>query len=349
MNDNQNAEIKEKDLYDILALIWNNKFKIFIVPIIISAITFTYFDKPKKIFNYENEIFFDRNKLSKISGQFPNFKLNIDQKVQETCRSKYKFLDFIKDTPQFENMLELINDKKMKCKFDERNNTYKIIISNSAINEQFLLDDLKIYPSIFFEFINEEVSKKIKDQIQINEELNVKSQRKRIAEISDLIELEKRDIKFKYEQAIQEAKIHLEVANENNIIQPLENAPGFGKDFNFFADEKLFMNGVNALKVFISSLNERYQQDILNSATLEMLKKEKNILELQLLANEDSSFISSIEVLKFSKNNEYLDIVIKPSYIFLIVLFLSIGILIISLILFEGYRARADKKILIEK
>tara|TARA_A100001037_G_C15006413_1_gene569594 strand:- start:656 stop:850 length:195 start_codon:yes stop_codon:yes gene_type:complete len=50
MAEDLKVERKELDLYDIIDLIWKNKFKIFVAPIILSLISFIYFDSPKRLF-----------------------------------------------------------------------------------------------------------------------------------------------------------------------------------------------------------------------------------------------------------------------------------------------------------
>ncbi len=343
MAEDLKVERKELDLYDIIDLIWKNKFKVFVAPIILSLISFIYLDAPKKLFYYENEIFLNHTNLSKITSEYTNIIINIQQNINETCRNKYKFLQQINDVTQYTNILELKNDKRIKCKYDKENGSYSIIIKNATINDQYTINNLKQYPFIFFEFINNEVRRKIENQIRLYEETVNRSIRSRLNEIERLIDIEKLEIKLTYESAISQANLHLKVAEENNFILPQENAPGFGEGFKFFDDEKLYMNGVNALKVYIDSMNNRYEQDILNSPELLALNKEKSIIELQATSNELNKIpLSDFVILEFNENNEYIEISSKPSYIFLIVLFLSLGILIVSIILYEGYISRKN-------
>ena len=92
MTEDSNTGNRELDIYDIIELIWRNKFKILIVPIVLSIISFIYLDNTKKIFNYENEIFLNQNSLLQIHTKYKNLSIDIGQNINEACRKKYKFL-----------------------------------------------------------------------------------------------------------------------------------------------------------------------------------------------------------------------------------------------------------------
>ena len=343
MTEDSNTGNRELDIYDIIELIWRNKFKILIVPIVLSIISFIYLDNTKKIFNYENEIFLNQNSLLQIHTKYKNLSIDIGQNINEACRKKYKFLEQIDGSSQYTNILELKNDKKLICKYDEDNKSLSIVIKNATINDRLTINNLKKYPSIFFEFINSEVRNNIQNQIQLYEKSFNLNQLSRLQEIENLITLEKNETRLLYEESISQANLHLKVAKKNNLILPQENSPGFGKGFRFSDNQKLYLNGVNALEFFIESMNDLYNDDILNSPKLLSLNKEKNIIELQIASSElNKVSLSDLVILEFNDNNQYEKIISKPSYIFLIVLFLSFGIIVVSIILYEGFIARKN-------
>ena len=114
----------------------------------------------------------------------------------------------------------------------------------------------------------------------------------------------------------------------------------------FYNTELLYKNGVTALTLFIESIEERYKQELLESLTLQTMERDIEYIEISLKSIKGTDFIDInkendfFEVLTFEKDNEYLTTFSKPNFNFLITLFLSFGIILISVILLEGYKAR---------
>ena len=348
-----NIEINNRnngyDLYDIINLIWKNKFKMFIVPITISLITFIFYNGSEEIFNYENEIFIDNYKIAQIEKEIGFGSItNLEKKISKSCRNKYKFFSENANNVNLDILKQLTNGKQLKCDHNKQDERFTIVLQNVLLSENLLKEEIEEFPFIFFDFINNSVKSDIIKEIRNRKETEILHNRRRLEELKNNVKIEKSEIENQYINTLKELNLHLEIARTNNIISPQEDAPGFSSNFarGFYNTEQLYKNGVTSLSLFIESIEDRYNKELLESLTLQSMERDIEYIEVSLNSTLGVDFINInaendfFEVLTFEKDNEYQTTFSKLNFNFLITLFLSFGIILISVILSEGYKSR---------
>ena len=337
------------DLYDIINLIWKNKLKMFIIPFSLSLITYVFYNTSVEIVDYQNEIFIDGNKIAQIEKELGFGSItNIDKKILQSCRNKHKFFSENAENINLDQIKNLTNSKQLKCDYNKQDERFTIVMQNVPLSENLSKDSIEEFPFIFFDFINNSVKANVINEIRNRKETEILQNQRRLQELKNNVKIEKSEIKNHYINTLKELNLHLEIAKTNDIISPQEDAPGFSSNFamGFYNTELLYKNGVTALTLFIESIEERYKQELLESLTLQTMERDIEYIEISLKSIKGTDFIDInkendfFEVLTFEKDNEYLTTFSKPNFNFLITLFLSFGIILISVILLEGYKAR---------
>ena len=240
------------------------------------------------------------------------------------------------------------NSKKLKCDHNKQDGRFSIIMPNVSLSENLSKVEIEQFPFIFFNFINNSVKAEIINEIRNRKEAEILRKQRELQELKNSIKIEKSQMKDQYINTLKELNLHLEIAQTNNIISPQKDAPGFSSNLAMggYNTELLYKNGVTALTLFIDSIEERYQAELLESLTLQAMSRDIVYIESSLESIGDMDFINIneendfFEVLKFEVDNEYLTTFSKPNFNFLITLFLSFGIILVSVILLEGYKSR---------
>ncbi len=339
------------DLYDFINLIWKNKFKMFIIPIFISLFTFIFYNNAEEYFDYQNEIFIDSNKIAQIEKELGFGSVtNIDKKILQGCRNKHEFFSENADSKNFELIKQLANNKKIKCNHIKEDQRFIIEMENVPLRN-FSMNEIEQYPLIYFNFINNSVKTDIINEIRNRKETLIFQKQRELQELKNNIKIEKALMESRYISTIKDLSLHLKIAQTNNIISPQKDAPGFSRNLSmgFYNTELLYKNGVTAINLLIESIDEQYQQEILGSLTLQTMQRDVEYIEANLKSIYEIDFIDMnkendfFKVLIFEKDNEFKTTFSKPNFNFLITLFLSFGIILVSVILMEGYKFRQSQ------
>ena len=208
-NSGINNNKSEFDLYNFLFLLWKYKVLISLIPAIVLVISLFLFKNNTSHLTYKNEIFIDYQTMSGVSQYADTSAPDIMTLLVQACREKHNFFKFIEDNPQKEIIKNMINGKRLKCKYDSQENRIYIIVENYLVKDQTQIEDLAYFPFIFFNFIEENINEKITRYYESKIEFRKNSIEKKLNDTKTQINIQRSTIKDEYKSAISQLKMHL--------------------------------------------------------------------------------------------------------------------------------------------